>query len=108
MEQKIEIACLLDFYGPLLTESRREILRLYLDEDLSLGEIAEQMGVTRQAVADQVARSREKLRFYEAKLGLFARWRAVTDAARKCLAALDKKDERAMREALDNILRIER
>mgnify|MGYP003311827229 CR=1 FL=1 len=45
MEQRIELNYLLDFYGPLLTENRREILRLYCEEDLSLAEIADQLEI---------------------------------------------------------------
>ena len=45
VETRVELTCLLDFYGPLLTEHRREVLRLYCEEDLSLAEIAEQLRI---------------------------------------------------------------
>lgn len=53
MEKRVEFNRLLDFYGALLTEHRREIVRQYLEEDLSLQEIADSMGITRQGVQDR-------------------------------------------------------
>ena len=52
MEQRVELNYLMDFYGPLLTEHRRELMRLYCEEDLTLAEIADQMDITRQGVSD--------------------------------------------------------
>ena len=60
---------LLDLYSPLLTETQREIARLYFDYDLSLGEIAEQKGVSRQSVSDCLQKCRKQLQAYETKLG---------------------------------------
>ena len=108
MEPRVELTYLLDFYGALLTDARREALRLYLEEDLSLAEIAEQMGVSRQAVLDSVKRSREKLEEYEEKLGAVKRHRAITSEAERSLEALDRSDAGAVRRSLENILRIER
>ena len=108
MEPRVELTYLLDFYGALLTEGRREALRLYCEEDLSLAEIAEQAGVSRQAVLDSVKRSREKLEEYEEKLGAVKRDRAITSEAERCLEALDRGDAIAARRSLENILRIER
>lgn len=63
-------ALLFDFYGPLLTEKQREIYDYAFGEDMSLGEIAETCGVSRQAVHDMVRRTGRILEEYEAKLGL--------------------------------------
>ena len=73
MQDKLELSLLLDYYGAFLTEARREILSLSVDEDLSLGEIARQMNVSRQNVHDLIARSSEKLRACEAALGAAGR-----------------------------------
>ena len=59
---------LLDCYGALLTENRREICEMYYMLDLSLSEIAEQKGVSRQGVSEALKSSREQLDFYEEKL----------------------------------------
>lgn len=57
-----------DSYGDLLTENRREICELYYGLDLSLSEIAEQKGVSRQSVSETLRKSREQLDFYDKKL----------------------------------------
>ena len=48
-EKNLEVGLLLDFYGDILPERRREMIELYYNDDLSLAEVAEQLGVTRQA-----------------------------------------------------------
>ncbi|MBQ9951312.1 MAG: YlxM family DNA-binding protein [Clostridia bacterium] len=116
MEQRIELNYLLDFYGPLLTENRREILRLYCEEDLSLAEIADQLEITRQGVSDAVNKAKRQLNDYESKLGLVARYIALEEQAQNCLDALaeiraDEGSRPAMeraRQALENIIQIER
>ena len=69
-EKNLEIGYLLDFYGDILPERRRDIMDLYYNDDLSLAEIAEQMGITRQAVRDSIKKTEQELFFYEEKLGL--------------------------------------
>ncbi len=59
-----------DLYSPLLTATQREITDLYFNFDLSLAEIAEQKGVSRQSVSDCLHKSRKQLEEYEKKLGL--------------------------------------
>ncbi len=61
---------LFDFYGDLLTEKQREYYDLYYNEDLSLSEIAENVGITRQGVHDIVARAESSLLETERKTGL--------------------------------------
>lgn len=116
MHERVELNFLLDFYGPLLTEHRRELMRLYCEEDLSLAEIADQLQITRQGVSDAIRKARRQLADYEEKLGLVARYRMLTKQAGICLKALDGirasgEDAEAMaraRQALENIIRNER
>lgn len=61
---------LYDFYGQLLTERQRSLMELYYSQDLSLGEIAGEYGVSRQAVYDTLKRAGKALEDYEARLGL--------------------------------------
>ncbi|MBQ8075821.1 MAG: YlxM family DNA-binding protein [Oscillospiraceae bacterium] len=65
---------LLDFYGDLLTEKQRECFSLYYNEDLSLSEIAEQRGISRQGVWDNIRHAEAALRELEEKTGLIARF----------------------------------
>ena len=120
MEKRIELGYLLDFYGPLLTEHRREILNAYCVEDMSLQEIAEQLGITRQGVYDALGKGEKQLQDYEAKLGLVRRSRTVEGEAERCLGLLDGLETEflpgsagsdrlaAAREALKRILQAER
>ena len=64
---------LLDFYGELLTEKQRECYDLHFNEDLSLSEIAEQSGISRQGVWDNIRRAEATLRELEEKTGLVRR-----------------------------------
>ncbi|WP_265443842.1 YlxM family DNA-binding protein [Acetivibrio straminisolvens] len=70
MDKVYEAALLLDFYGQLLTKRQFEILDLYLNNDYSLGEIAEHLNISRQGVYDNIKRGRAMLDRMEEKLGL--------------------------------------
>ena len=70
MESKIELAYLYDFYGELLNEHQRQIYEDFVLNDLSLGEIAAEEGISRQGVHDLVKRCTKKLQDYEDKLHL--------------------------------------
>ena len=65
---------LLDFYGELLTDKQRECFDLHYNEDLSLAEIAEQLGVSRQGVWDNIRRAETAMEDIEAKTGLLRRF----------------------------------
>jgi predicted DNA-binding protein YlxM (UPF0122 family) len=68
------MALLFDFYGELLTDKQRELFDLYYNEDLSLSEIAEHAGISRQGVRDAVVRGEALLRDAEDKLGFVRRY----------------------------------
>ena len=70
MSKDLNIALLLDFYGEMLTDKQRDVVELYYDEDLSLGEIAETQKITRQGVRDSIKRGESQLHELEEKLGL--------------------------------------
>ncbi len=72
-EKDLSLSALYDLYGALLTPQKREVFEAYFLEDLSLAEIAEQTGTSRQAVRALIARSSEELQDYEKKLGLKAK-----------------------------------
>ena len=75
MEQKVEQAYLYDFYGDLLNERQRKIYEDFVFHDLSLGEIAEEEGISRQGVHDMIRRCTKALEGYEAKLHLIEKFR---------------------------------
>lgn len=71
---------LFDFYGEILTEKQRQVIDLYYNDDLSLAEIAEQAGITRQGVRDCIKRGEATMRFMEEKLRLARRFSQVRQA----------------------------
>ena len=70
---KINMVYLYDLYAPLLNERQREVLNLYYNEDQSLAEISENVGITRQGVRDCIVKSEALLKGYEEALGLRSR-----------------------------------
>jgi predicted DNA-binding protein YlxM (UPF0122 family) len=67
---RVDVCLWLDFYGPLLTQHTQDILNLHFAEDMSLAEIAENLGISRQAVHDRIRRGLANLVGYEKKLKL--------------------------------------
>lgn len=115
VEKKVELNWLLDFYGALLTEHRREVMRMYLEEDLSLQEIADTLDITRQGVHDAINHAQRQLEKYESQLGLLKRFRDMRQAVAECRRDLEQvgrvEDARALaraKAALDRIESIER
>ncbi len=76
-EKDLGVSLLLDCYGELLSETKRRAVELYYNDDLSLAEIAEDTGVTRQGVRDSIEKAKAQLYLYEEKLGLARRMREV-------------------------------
>mgnify|MGYP005763195531 FL=1 len=70
IEKMVEIGLLFEQYKELLTDKQKEIVSLYYDEDYSLGEISENLNVSRQGVYDTLKRSEKILKEYEKKLHL--------------------------------------
>ena len=69
----LEMTLLFDFFGDLLTEKQREYFDLYYNEDLSLSEIAENEGGSRQGASDMIRRAEKELLSIEERLQLYAR-----------------------------------
>jgi len=79
MEKILERSLLYDFYGELLSEHRKKIYESFVFEDLSLGEIAEAEGVSRQAVHDSIKHTDKALDEYESKLHLVEKFIRIRD-----------------------------
>ena len=75
--KNLEISFLLDFYGDVLTERQREVMEQYYNDDLSLAEIADNFGITRQGVRDSIKRGEGIILELEEKVGFAKRYRAV-------------------------------
>lgn len=74
MDKNLEISLLFDFYGEMLTDTQQEAVSLYYNEDLSLKETADILGMSRQGVRDALSRAKNSLYTFEDKLKLCARF----------------------------------
>lgn len=106
--QAYRMAMLFDFYGDLLTQRQREFYDLYYNEDLSLAEIAENYGISRQGVRDVIVRAEAAMSEIEEKTHIIRRFHqsqaaiaAIDDAADRLLRAVDARSyDDAMLDAL--------
>lgn len=100
MEERFLISLLLDFYGMLLTKRQRCCIELHHENDMSLGEIADELGVSRQAVHDNLNRGKQLMETYEAQLHL-------VDQYQKRLQLVNKlKEAVQMNKPKDTILQL--
>lgn len=93
MNEILEQALLYDFYGELLTSHQKEIYEQFILEDLSLGEIAKDAGISRQGVHDLVKRCGRTLQGYEEKLHLVEKFLAVKEKVHQIDQVLDEYKE---------------
>lgn len=91
LEKTTRINFLFDFYQSLLTEKQRLYMQLYYLDDLSLGEIASEYGVSRQAVYDNVRRTEAMLEDYEEKLNLFAKFQKRIEIVKEIEQLIDEE-----------------
>ncbi|MCL2740015.1 MAG: hypothetical protein FWE47_02335 [Oscillospiraceae bacterium] len=80
MVKDVELALLYDYYGSFLTEKQADIFDLFYNEDLSLSEIGEHLGITRQGVRDSLKRGEEIMANMEDKIGMVKKSRGIMRA----------------------------
>lgn len=90
MNKILEQALLYDFYGELLTTHQKEVYEQFILEDLSLSEIAESAGISRQGVHDMIRRCQKALEGYENKLHLVERFLSVKEKVRQIDGILEE------------------
>ena len=105
--RKIELAWLAAFYGGLLTDKQRQVLALHCEEDLSLGEIAQEAGISRQGVHDMLTRAAQRLFEMEEKLGMAARFQRMEDGLEKCRNLLREKRYDEAEGVIDTLIRLD-
>ena len=88
-EKNLNVAYLLDFYGEVLSDRTRNLLEMYYNDDMSLSEIADAVGITRQGVRGGIKKGEEELLFLEEKLGLAAGYSAIKESAKRILSLAD-------------------
>lgn len=104
MDRKVEISLLCQIYGKLLTEKQLNILDNYYNLDLSLSEIAENEGITRQAVRDIIKKGENKLFEFEEKLGIMKKTQRQEEKIASILSELTKIQTKFTDEQIAEIL----
>ena len=89
LDASARVSLLYDFYGQLLTEKKRQVIELYHEEDMSLSEIASELGITRAAVHDSLKSAERALDNYEEKLSLVERFLKTEEAFGEITQKLD-------------------
>ena len=108
MNKILEQALLYDFYGELLTTHQKEVYEQFILDDLSLSEIAESAGISRQGVHDLIRRCQKALEGYEAKLHLVERFLSIKEKVGQIDGILDEweKEKKNPEEIVNRIRRI--
>ena len=89
-EKNLNIGFLLDFYGDVLTERKRDALDFYYNNDMSLSEVAEELGISRQGARELIKKAEEELTFYEEKLGLAKKFADAQFHAKRALELCER------------------
>ncbi|MBQ1902148.1 MAG: YlxM family DNA-binding protein [Lachnospiraceae bacterium] len=106
MEEKVLQGYLYDFYGELLNEHQRRIYEDYVFQDLSLGEIASEEGISRQGVHDLIKRCSKSLQGYEEKLHLLEKFMEVKDNVQKINDLSEAATKENYTEIMDEIRKV--
>lgn len=103
MAKDLNIAILMDFYGEMLTEKRYAVMDMYYNQDLSLAEIGDETGVSRQGVRDAIKHGEEQLREFEKKLGLAKRFLDISSYIEEMKRITDTMPDSESKERLRDI-----
>lgn len=110
MDKVVEIGILFDYYGKLLTDKQFEIVDQYYNEDLSLSEIAEIHGISKQAVSENLKRAEKKLYNYEKKLLLVDRNQKISKGIQNALEEMKRllstEDEYLSKRELEDLMKL--
>lgn len=113
IEKLVQVGILFDFYGNLLTEKQYTAIDLYYINDLSLAEIGERIGVSRQGVFDTIRRAEKKLFEYEDKLKLVKKFkdnqegiRGIIKNSREIIGLTNNKDINEIKYKAEEIINI--
>ena len=90
MEKIVEIAVLFDYYGKLLSDKQYNVIDQHCNEDLSLKEIAELNGISKQCISDILSRAEKKLRFYEDELKLISKFDKINSSLKEINLLIEK------------------
>jgi len=104
IEKNVKISILLEIYGKLLTEKEYDLLNDYYNNDLSLAEIGENIGITRQAVRDNLKRGERKLFDFDEKLGIMKKNKMQEEQIAIILSEINNLTEDSTDNEIANVL----
>lgn len=104
MDKRVFVGLLYDFYGELLTEKQKRIFESHYLEDLSLCEIGEINGISKQAVSDMIKRTERQLNKYEERLRLADRFLKQKRLVKEALDLLEAGEKEKVKEVLIKII----
>lgn len=90
MANNVEVTILFDFYGEMLTQKQKDFLNYYYNDDLSLSEIAENEGITRQGVRDAIKRAEAQLYDMEERLGFAKKFNNIGSTMDEIIECAEK------------------
>ena len=93
MAKNLDVIILFDIYGNMLTQKQQDFISYYYNDDLSLAEIAENEGITRQGVRDAIKRAEAQLFSFEEHLGLYERNEALRNGLEEISELIKLIDE---------------
>ena len=105
MEKNVTVSILLDIYGKVLTEKQQDVLDLYYNENLSLAEIAEEVGITRQAVRDCIVKGERRLFNLEERLEIMKKNDRQEKQLQKIILELSRIEIQDSDEEINGIIR---
>lgn len=104
MEKIIERNLLFDFYGDLLTKRQRDIYQDAVYGDLSLSELADDYGISRQGIHDQIKRCDKALEEYESKLHLISRFEKIKQYSNMLRKEAEKSEDEKLKKSINELL----
>ena len=97
-EKNMKIAYLIDFYADVLDDHTRDIMKAYYNDDLSLAEIAEDEGISRQGIRHIVKKGEDQLLFLESKLAIARRHEEIIEISDELSSVIEKLETEAVNE----------
>lgn len=104
-KDKLYVALYNDYYGALLTEYQSDLISRYYDMDMSLAEIAQELGISPQAVRDALVRAQRTLEEYESKLGIARKSAEIVALLEKAKTLSGKQKDESIDAALEILKR---
>ena len=105
MAKDLKFVILLDFYGGLLTEKQASALDGYYNQDMSLSELADEMGISRQGVMAFLKQGEKHLTDFEDKLGLAERFRKINEGLNEIKSVAENIENKNARDKIENLVK---